>query len=53
MEDKLRNSLLNICKLLEKYNINYIIVGGTAVAKNWYNRYSINNAGEKAIPVNA
>lgn len=46
MEDKLRNSLLIVCRLLEQYNIQYMLVGGTAVALNGYYRHSINMAGE-------
>ena len=46
MEDKLKKCLLSVCRLLEKYSINYIIVGGTAVALNGYYRHSINIAGE-------
>ena len=48
MEDKLKNSLLTICKLFEKYNISYMLVGGTAVALNGYYRHSVNISGEPA-----
>jgi len=36
MEDNHKNSLLAICKLLEKYNVQYMLIGGTAVALNGY-----------------
>lgn len=46
MESKLKNSLLNVCTLLEKHHVQYILVGGTAVALNGYYRHSTNIAGE-------
>jgi hypothetical protein len=46
LEDKLKNSLLTVCGLLEKYDVQYILIGGTAVALNGYYRHSINAAGE-------
>ncbi len=46
MENNLKNSLLTICKLLEKHSVQYILIGGTAVALNGYYRHSINIAGE-------
>ena len=46
MEDNLRNSLLIVCKLLEKHNVKYMLIGGTAVALNGYYRDSLNIAGE-------
>lgn len=46
MEDNLKFTLLTICKLLEKYNVKYIIVGGVAVALNGFYRNSINASGE-------
>jgi hypothetical protein len=46
MEDNLKSTLLTVCKLLEKYNVNYIIVGGTAVALNGFYRHSMNAKGE-------
>lgn len=46
MEDSLKNSLLTVCNLLEKYKVQYILIGGTAVALNGYYRHSINIAGE-------
>lgn len=46
MEDNLKVTLLTLCKLLEKYHVQYILVGGTAVALNGYYRHSINVSGE-------
>lgn len=46
MEDNLKNSLLTVCTLLEKHNVQYMLIGGTAVALNGYYRHSINIAGE-------
>lgn len=46
MDNNLKNSLLTVCKLLEKHNVQYILIGGTAVALNGYYRHSINIAGE-------
>jgi len=46
MEDNLKSSLLTVCKLLEKYSIPYMLVGGTAVALNGYFRLSVNTTGE-------
>lgn len=46
MEDNLKGVLLTVSKLLMKYNVNYMIVGGTAMALHGYYRHSINLAGE-------
>ncbi|RYD58969.1 MAG: hypothetical protein EOP56_01700 [Sphingobacteriales bacterium] len=46
MEGKLRNSLLTICKLLEKHSVQYMLIGGTAVALNGYYRHSVDSDGE-------
>lgn len=46
MEDNLKNNLLTVCTLLEKHNVQYMLIGGTAVALNGYYRHSINIAGE-------
>lgn len=46
MDNNLKNSLLIVCKLLEKHEVQYILIGGTAVALNGYYRHSINTAGE-------
>lgn len=46
MEDNLKATIITVCKLLEKYNVEYIIVGGTAVALNGYYRHSTNASGQ-------
>jgi hypothetical protein len=46
MDNNLKNSLLNVCRLLEKHKVQYILIGGAAVALNGYYRPSINIAGE-------
>jgi hypothetical protein len=46
MENDFKNSLLTICGLLEKHNVQYMLVGGAAVALNGYYRHSINISGE-------
>jgi hypothetical protein len=46
MENKLTASLLTVCNLLEKHNVQYMLIGGTAVALNGYYRHSMNIAGE-------
>ena len=42
MEKTLGESILNICNILNKHSVEYIIVGGTAVALHGYYRQSIN-----------
>jgi len=46
MEVNLKNSLLTICRLLEKFNVQYMFIGGTAVALHGFYRLSLNNEGE-------
>ena len=46
MEDSLGDSLLTVCKLLEKHEVRFMLIGGTAVALYGYYRHSINIAGE-------
>jgi predicted nucleotidyltransferase len=41
MEENLVNNILKICKALNKYSVEYLIVGGTAVAFHGYYRMSI------------
>ena len=48
MREDLNNGLLAVCKLLEKHTVQYLLVGGTAVALNGYFRYSVNAEGELA-----
>ncbi|SFM99254.1 hypothetical protein SAMN05421594_0182 [Chryseobacterium oleae] len=45
MEDNFKISLLHICELLEKHSVQYMIVGGTAVAYYGYYRPSTNMDG--------
>jgi len=46
MEENLKDSLLSVCRLLEKYNVGYMLIGGAAVALYGYYRHSINIHGE-------
>src|SRR5690242_2215894 len=46
MEDAARTMLLTVSKLLVKYSVNYMIVGGAAMALHGYYRHSINASGE-------
>lgn len=48
MESNLADNVLRICKVLNKFSVEYMIVGGTAVALHGYYRYSMNVAGEIA-----
>ena len=48
MESSLTDSILRVCKTLSKFSVEYIIVGGTAVALHGYFRPSRNLAGEIA-----
>ena len=48
MESSLTDSILSVCKALNKFSVEYIIVGGTAVALHGYYRHSMNVAGEIA-----
>lgn len=40
--------LLSVCKLLEKQEVEYMIVGGVAISLHGYHRYSVNMVGELA-----
>ena len=46
MEKNLADSILNVCKVLTKNAVEYIIVDGTAVALHGYFSQSMNLAGE-------
>ncbi|UOR03562.1 hypothetical protein MUN82_11450 [Hymenobacter aerilatus] len=48
MDDNLVGSILTVCGVLNKQDIEYLIVGGTAVALHGYYRLSINAAGAVA-----
>lgn len=41
MESHFKKKLFSVCKLLEKHCVEYILIGGTAVALNGYYRISI------------
>lgn len=45
MEKTLGDHILQVCKVLNKHSVQYIIVGGTAVALHGYYRRSMNFAG--------
>lgn len=45
MESDLKKSLFTVCSLLQKHDVKYMLIGGTAVALNGYYRNSINIAG--------
>jgi predicted nucleotidyltransferase len=45
MENNLSDSIIRVCQILNKHSVQYIIVGGTAVALHGYYRRSINLAG--------
>ena len=45
MESNLADSILKVCSVLNKHFVQYIIVGGTAVALHGYYRHSINLKG--------
>jgi hypothetical protein len=44
----LADSILHVCRTLNKFSVAYLIVGGTAVALHGYYRHSTNSAGEIA-----
>lgn len=48
MESSLADNILSVCKTLNKFSVEYMIVGGTAVALHGYYRHSTNVDGEIA-----
>jgi hypothetical protein len=48
MESSLTDSILTVCRTLNKFSVEYIIVGGTAVALHGFYRHSMNVGGEIA-----
>lgn len=48
MESSLTDSILSVCKALNKFSVEYMLVGGTAVALHGHYRLSSNVAGELA-----
>ncbi len=49
MENSLIDNILTVCRTLNKFSVEYIVVGGTAVALHGYYRHSMNTAGEIAV----
>lgn len=45
MESSLTDSILTVCKALKKFSVEYMIVGGTAVALHGYYRHSMSVTG--------
>lgn len=45
MEKNVTDEILQVCQILNKNNVQYLIVGGTAVAFHGYFRWSQNSAG--------
>jgi hypothetical protein len=45
MNSSLAEVIVRICSMLNKHDVQYLIIGGTAVALHGYFRYSINQAG--------
>lgn len=48
MDNSITESILKVCSTLNKHNVEYLIVGGTAVALHGYFRWSYNHAGTLA-----
>ena len=48
MDDNLANSIFAVCKVLNKHSVQYMIVGGIAVALHGYFRQSHNSSGSTA-----
>lgn len=48
MESSLIDNILSVCRALNKFSVEYIVVGGTAVALHGYYRRSMNVVGEIA-----
>lgn len=46
IKDRYVNSLMTICKVLQKYDVQYMLVGGAAVGLHGYFRMSKSNSGE-------
>ena len=45
MKNKLTDDVLEVCNILNKHKVEFLIVGGTAVAFHGYYRPSINSIG--------
>lgn len=48
MESNIIKYILNVCKALNEQKVQYLIVGGTAVAFHGYFRWSFNSVGQPA-----
>lgn len=48
MDNSIAESILKVCTTLNKHSVEYLIVGGTAVALHGYFRWSYNQAGRLA-----
>ena len=48
MENSLADGIISVCRVLNKHSIQYILVGGAAVALHGYVRQSINSTGTVA-----
>lgn len=46
MKDSLADSILEVCKILNKHSVEYLLIGGTAVALHGYYRLSRQTSGE-------
>jgi len=46
MEGSLADSILHVCKVLNKHSVEYLLIGGTAVALHGYYRFSRQTSGE-------
>jgi hypothetical protein len=46
MESSLTDSILRVCSSLNKFSVEYMLVGGTAVALHGYYRHSMNETGQ-------
>lgn len=49
MEEDLKKSLLTVCDVLERCQVHYMLVGGTAVALHGYYRHSMGPAGQLTV----
>ena len=46
MENSLPDAVFNVCVILNQFKVDYLIVGGTAVAFHGYHRLSQDPSGE-------
>ena len=46
MQNNITNEIIRVCQILNKNEVHYLIVGGTAVAFHGYFRWSQNSAGD-------